>query len=113
MQKKVLNVNLLDKQKRYKNNAFSDNKEFNALVDDVHKISSKFQSITTGQEFDLEDLIQKQKTSIYESVNLVKYGYNSLNKLAGGMTRGEVTVIGGRPGHGKTTLVVNLCYNLT
>jgi len=103
---------LIRQTEKIQKGAFSDNKEFNELVDDIHKISSKFQSITTGRDFDLEQLVADTETSIYESVNLIKYGYNSLNKLAGGMTRGEVTVIGGRPGHGKTTLVVNLCYNL-
>jgi replicative DNA helicase len=31
---------------------------------------------------------------------------------AGGMTRKEITVIGGRPGHGKTTLVINIIRTL-
>ena len=30
---------------------------------------------------------------------------SNIDKFAGGLTRGEVTIIGGRPGHGKTTLV--------
>ena len=109
---KSLKRKLIKSTMKIQENAFKDNKEFNALVDDVNKVSSEFQSITTGQEFDLEDLISETEDSIYESVNLVKYGFDSLNKMAGGMTRGEITVIGGRPGHGKTTLVVNLCYNL-
>ena len=35
-----------------------------------------------------------------------------LDNMAGGMTRGEVTVIAGRPGHGKTTFTVNLIPRL-
>ena len=103
---------LIRQTEKIQKGAFSDNKEFNELVDDIHKISSSFNLLLQDRDFDLEDLIEQTETSIYESVNLVKYGFNSLNKIAGGMTRGEVTVIGGRPGHGKTTLVVNLCYNL-
>ena len=36
----------------------------------------------------------------------------ALDKPAGGMTRKEVTVLGGRPGHGKTTLMVNILKSL-
>ena len=32
--------------------------------------------------------------------------------FAGGMTRKEITVLGGRPGHGKTTLVINMVRGL-
>ena len=32
--------------------------------------------------------------------------------MAGGMTRGEITVVAGRPGHGKTTFAVNLIPHL-
>ena len=32
--------------------------------------------------------------------------------FAGGMTRKEITVLGGRPGHGKTTLVINMVKGL-
>ena len=37
-----------------------------------------------------------------KDINLVKTGYDSIDKFAGGLTRGEITIIGGRPGHGKT-----------
>ena len=36
----------------------------------------------------------------------------ALDTPAGGMTRKEVTVLGGRPGHGKTTLMVNVLKSL-
>jgi len=35
-----------------------------------------------------------------------------LDYPAGGMTRKEITVLGGRPGHGKTTLMVNVLQSL-
>ena len=35
-----------------------------------------------------------------------------MDNAAGGMTRSEVTVVGGRPGHGKTTLVINIVKRL-
>ena len=31
-----------------------------------------------------------------------------MDKWSGGLTRGEITIIGGRPGHGKTTVMINM-----
>ena len=47
-----------------------------------------------------------------KDINLVKTGYDSIDKFAGGLTRGEITIIGGRPGHGKTTMMVNMLASL-
>ena len=44
--------------------------------------------------------------------NLIPFGIEQLDKAAGGMTRSEVTVLGGRPGHGKTTMVINIVKRL-
>ena len=109
---KFLKRRLIRSTQKLEKTAYNNHKDFNDLVEDVSKLSGDFQSVSMGKEFKLDDLIKETEDSIYESVNLVEYGFKSLNKLAGGMTRGEITVIGGRPGHGKTTLVVNLCYNL-
>ena len=45
----------------------------------------------------------KNKTS-----KLITTGYKNVDKFSGGLTRGEITIIGGRPGHGKTTVMINL-----
>jgi replicative DNA helicase len=39
-------------------------------------------------------------------------GIASLDRLCGGLTNGELTVVGARPGQGKTALVVSLMRNL-
>ena len=43
---------------------------------------------------------------------LVKTGFENVDKFAGGLTRGEITIIGGRPGHGKSTMMLNLLSNI-
>jgi replicative DNA helicase len=43
---------------------------------------------------------------------LVKTGFENIDKFAGGLTRGEITIIGGRPGHGKSTMLLNLLSNI-
>ena len=47
-----------------------------------------------------------------KDIKLIKTGYNSIDKFAGGLTRGEITIIGGRPGHGKTTMIINMVARL-
>jgi replicative DNA helicase len=47
-----------------------------------------------------------------EESKLIQTGFDGIDALAGGLTRGEVTVIGGRPGHGKTTFLINLMANM-
>ena len=57
----------------------------------------------------LVDAVQDIKN---KDINLIKTGYDSIDKFAGGLTRGEITIIGGRPGHGKTTMMINLLASL-
>jgi len=47
-----------------------------------------------------------------EESKLIHTGFEGIDQLAGGLTRGEITVIGGRPGHGKTTFLANLLANM-
>lgn len=53
----------------------------------------------------MEDVIQDIEVG---QGNLIRTGYQGLDDLSGGMTRGELTIVGGRPGHGKTTFTINL-----
>ena len=43
---------------------------------------------------------------------LIKTGFENVDKFAGGLTRGEITIVGGRPGHGKSTMLLNLLSNI-
>jgi len=49
---------------------------------------------------------------VKEDSNLIPFNLAHLDMFAGGMTRKEITVLGGRPGHGKTTLVINMIQGL-
>ena len=51
----------------------------------------------------LDAMVEDAVAHIKSGENVIKFGMYSLDKPAGGMTRKEVTVLGGRPGHGKTT----------
>ena len=70
-------------------------------------------SFKPSQGFDIETEMSDTIDSIRdEESKLIHTGFDGLDALAGGLTRGEVTVIGGRPGHGKTTFLINLLANM-
>lgn len=50
--------------------------------------------------------------SIKTGNNIIPYGIKQLDLPAGGATRKEISVIGGRPSHGKTTLMLNIVKSL-
>lgn len=57
----------------------------------------------------IEDMADETIDSIQNSsVSIIKTGFHKLDDLSGGMTRGEITILGGRPGHGKTTTMLNV-----
>ena len=56
----------------------------------------------------IDDCIQH----IERQDNIIPFGIEFLDRAAGGMTRQELTVFGGRPGHGKSTLMINIVSHL-
>jgi replicative DNA helicase len=70
-------------------------------------------SFKPSQKFDIESEMGETINAIQDKESkLIKTGFEGIDTLAGGLTRGEITVIGGRPGHGKTTFIVNLLANM-
>lgn len=75
----------------------------------VHTELSNLIDMKPGQKFLIKNQLDDTIKSIENSeVNLLKTNYPDIDKLSGGLTRGEITIIGGRPGHGKTTIMLNL-----
>jgi len=103
---------LIKDSERIQNYCLDNNVKYEDIIKKVNVITSNLQSLNTGKDFDLKTLITDTNNAISEPLNLINYGFSSLNHLAGGMTRGEVSVIAGRPGHGKTTFMINLVFNL-
>ena len=61
---------------------------------------------------DITSIAEQTVDKIVKGNSMISYNFPPLDEFAGGMTRGEVTVVGGRPGHGKTTLIVNIVQKL-
>lgn len=91
---------------------FDNNRKYEDIIEKVTKVTSNLHSISTGKDFDLKALVKATNKAIEDPLDLINYGFQGLNSLAGGMTRGEITVIAGRPGHGKTTFIINMAHKL-
>ena len=75
----------------------------------AHKNLGELIALRPGEKFDIDkELIDAINSITNKENNLMKTGYKSIDKFSGGLTRGEITIIGGRPGHGKTTFLINL-----
>jgi len=92
--------------------AYNDSFGFMELIDKVRALNDEVIDTKPLKDFDISELAKSTIKTIGNTGNMVKFGFNTLDSMAGGMTRGEITVIAGRPGHGKTTFSINLVKRL-
>ena len=89
--------------------AYKNNQDVYNVLDDAHFTIGQLINIRPGLTFSIEDALDETMENIFTSdKNIIKTGFGGIDDLSGGMTRGEITVIGGRPGHGKTTTMLNM-----
>ena len=84
-------------------------------VDALTKIHGKIGNVLSvhgDNEFDLNSSLDNAILDMYNKDNTIKFGFGPLDHIVGGMRRGEITVIAGRPGHFKSTMAVNVVHNL-
>lgn len=86
-----------------------DLKESKRLAIDAEKKLRGIYEEEPEQSF--EDLMNESVESIYNP-NLILTGFSKIDSVTGGLTRGEITTIASRPGHGKTTTAANLISRL-
>lgn len=82
------------------------------LLDEHERLIRELRNLKPKIYKKIEDIVEDTKESILNKNNIIHFGIRALDDFAGGMTRGEITVIGGRPSHGKSTTVVNLAKSL-
>ena len=89
--------------------AKSNNSDIYDKLNAAHSLYGELLSSRPSFAQDIEDVISDTLDSIRnKTTKLIKTGYNNIDKFAGGLTRGEVSIVGGRPGHGKTTVLINI-----
>ena len=82
------------------------------LLHEHEKEIEELKSVAPSKKVDTKDIIDDTISTLKTGSNLIPFGIEQLDKAAGGMTRSEITVLGGRPGHGKTTMVINVVKRL-
>jgi len=61
------------------------------------------------KSFAMGNLIEQTLEELHaETSSVIPYPWEQLNKVIGGLTRGELIIIGGRPGMGKSTFAMNI-----
>ena len=89
--------------------AYKNHQDVYNVLDDAHFTIGQLINIRPGLTFNMKDALSDTIENIISSdKNIIKTGFEGIDELSGGMTRGEITVLGGRPGHGKTTTMLNM-----
>tara|TARA_R100000458_G_C8266197_1_gene241206 strand:- start:148 stop:1575 length:1428 start_codon:yes stop_codon:yes gene_type:complete len=90
----------------------TDNIKTNDTLSKIHSSIGDILSIHGDTKFNLDNTIKDAISDMNNSDNTIKFGFNSLDNMVGGMRRGEITVVAGRPGHFKSTMIVNIVNSL-
>ena len=94
------------------NASYEDYKEVGSILEKHSRLIEELRQIQPSKRKNIEVLVEEMKSTVEEDSNLIPFNLGHLDMFAGGMTRKELTVLGGRPGHGKTTLVINIVKGL-
>ena len=94
------------------NASYEDYKNVGSILEKHIKLIDELRQIQPSKQRDINVLVDEMKATVEEDSNLIPFNLGHLDTFAGGMTRKEITVLGGRPGHGKTTLVINIIRGL-
>ena len=83
------------------------------LISNAHTLMGELIRVRPGDKFNIDETMDTTFNNMKDGTKrMIKTGYRKIDDFAGGLTRGEISIIGGRPGHGKTTFLVNLLTSL-
>ena len=94
------------------NASYDDYKKVDSILERHSKLITELKEIQPSKIRNIKDLVDEMIEVVEQDSNLIPFNLAHLDMFAGGMTRKEITVLGGRPGHGKTTLVINMVQGL-
>ena len=95
----------------YKNSFKKYDKAMDLLLNH-RRLTEELISLAPELKKDTDGIVDETIDAMLTGSNIIPYNFWALDRPAGGMTRKEITVLGGRPGHGKTTLMVNIVRHL-
>ena len=100
------------KSEQVKNVLNVKNSDARDVLEQLQREIESVLDMQVGNGFDIDGLLDETFENMFDSDALIRFGYPKLDELTGGMTRGEITVIAGRPGHFKSTTMLNVVRNL-
>ena len=92
--------------------SFTDYEELDKTLQEHSRLIDELKDLQPSRKMDIDVISNNTLSNLKNGSNIIPFGLQQLDYPAGGMTRKEVTVLGGRPGHGKTTLAINIVRSL-
>ena len=92
--------------------SFTDYEKLDTTLQQHSRLIDELKDLQPSKKTDIDVIINNTLSNLKNGSNIIPFGLQQLDYPAGGMTRKEVTVLGGRPGHGKTTLAINIVRSL-
>ena len=103
---------IIKKSELIKNKSYDGNSSVYPLVADTYNTLGEILDLRPSTGFDINERMDETIEDIQKgSNNIVQCGWDKIDKLSGGFTKGEISIVGGRPGHGKTTILINMVSN--
>lgn len=100
---------IIDKADTIKSKSYDGNASVYPLVQETYSELGQILDLRPTNGFLIEESLDDTIKDITQGQkNLIRSGWDKIDKLSGGFTKGEVSIVGGRPGHGKTTVLINL-----
>ena len=110
---KYLLRKIMDETENIKKDVLYHGGDVYGLINQAHSLMGELIRVRPGEKFTIDKAMTETFNTMKQgSKKMIKTGYREIDALAGGLTRGEITIVGGRPGHGKTTFLVNLLASL-
>ena len=110
---KYLLRKIVDESQNIKSGVINHGQDVYELITSTHTLMGELLRVRPGDKFNIEDVLDNTAKTMQDGANrMIKTGYRKIDAFAGGLTRGEISIVGGRPGHGKTTFLVNLLTSL-
>ena len=104
---------VVDQAKDIRDRALNNKADALDVLVAAHTSIGELINLRPDSTFDINDALGDAIESIQNTDKLlIKTGFENVDKFAGGLTRGEITIVGGRPGHGKSTMLLNMLSNV-
>ena len=82
------------------------------VLSESHTLIGNLIKLQPTKDFDITEVLEDTRQSIFNRKTNIKTGIPKFDMVISGMTRGEITIIAGRPANGKTTVAANIARNL-